>query len=629
VHERADGVSVAVRSLRRMVRLGRGRLLSAGVVAAVWLALAPGAHADQIACGQVVRANTTVTNSLAGCAGDGLVIGAGGITVDLGGHTIQGTGLGAGVQNNGHDDVTIRNGALVNFDHGVVLGPGTARNSVTGLTLEHNEWSAIHLNGASGNQLAHNRLSTIGDIGLKMTNGSSDNAIRGNVVGVGAGDSFVVEQGSNRNWFEGNVVQTSAGRALRVEGSANTMVLANEFAGSSDVGISMTAAPGSVVQANKLGGGGDAGVLLSGATAGVVRFNAFGQSSDAGVILDDMTNSLVKGNALESAGDAAIVLRGGAKDVRVIDNTASHASDAGIFIADGIATTVRGNVLTNNAHGIELDAGHQNRVEFNTLEANLELGMEVSESAANTIYANTLDGNGKGGIWVDAGAVGNTIEGNAARRNGGDGFNVMSAGTVLRNNLARLNQGWGIYAASGVINAGRNGASGNAEAAQCYRLVCSDGSDWQQPVRPPEPLDPLELGLPNLSAVGPRSLKAGRARPSGRRGRRGRRPAVVTCQRRRAARGARTRRARRARAVCRTPYKGSPTTRRVSGRLMRHGKTLARGQRRVRGRRPGVLSMLARKRPAAGRYRLVLAYRGVRGRGGVVRRAVVVRHLGD
>jgi parallel beta-helix repeat protein len=623
-----------MRGLRRIANLGRGRLLPAGAAAAAACValLVPAAHADQAWCGQVIKTSTTITNSLGACAGDGLVIGASGITVNLNGNTIQGTGLGVGIRNDGHDDVTITGGAVLDFDHGVVLNPGTERNSVTGLTLARNEWSAIELNAASGNQLAQNQLSEVGDIGLRLANGSSGNAIRGNVVGAGAGDSFVVEQGSNGNWLEGNVVQVSAGQAVRVDASSNTMVLGNEFSGSSDAAITMTASPASVVQANKIGGGGDAGVLLTGGTASVVRFNAFGQSSDAGVILEGMSNSLVKGNSLAGSGDAAIAVMAGSSEVRVIDNTASNSSDAGVLIADGAANTVRGNILTGNAHGVELSGGQQNRVEFNAMQANLGLGVEVSQSGGNIIFGNTMDGNLQGGMWVDPGAVGNTIEGNAARGNGGDGFSVESAGTVVRNNLARLNQGWGIFGAIGVIDGGSNGASGNAEPAQCYLIVCSDGSNWVAPVRPPEPLDPLELGLPNMSAVGPRSVQAGLALRSGRRGgrgRRGRRFAVVTCKRRRAARGARTRRARSARVVCRTPYRARRTTRRVSGQLTRRGKTLARGGRRVRGGRRGILSMYARKRPAAGRYRLALAYRGVRGRRTVVRRTVVVRHLRD
>lgn len=617
-----------MRSLRHIVDLGRGRLLPAGVAAAaVCVALlVPVAHADQVACGQVVTTNTTFTNSLAGCAGGGLVIGASGITVDLNGHTIQGTGLGVGIMNNGHSDVTIRNGAVLDFDHGVVLNPGTTRNSVTGLNLARNELSAIELNAASGNNVAQNQLSEIGDFGFRLTNGASDNALRGNVVGTGAGDSFVVELGSHRNWIEGNVVQVSAGQAVRVTDSSNTMVLANEFAGSSDMGVTMTAAPGSVVQANKLGGGGDAGVLLSGATASVVRFNLFGQSSDAGVILEGMSNSLVKGNSLSSAGDAAIVLRGGSSDVRVIDNTASHASDAGIFISDGVANTVRGNILTSNAHGIELSGGQQNRVEFNAMEANLGLGMEVAESAGNTVFGNTMDGNLTGGISVEGG-VSNTIEGNAARTNGGDGINVLSPGTVVRYNLARLNQGWGIHGATDVVDGGRNGASGNTEPAQCYLIVCSDGSDWVAPVRPPEPLDPLELGLPNMSAVGPRNVRAVRAGRGRRRARA--RTAVVVCKRRPAVRGRAARKRNRVRAVCKAEYRAKRSSRRVAGRLVRHGKPAARGARRVRGGSRGMVSMLARKRLRGGRYKLVLSYRDGRNRARVVRRPVRLRFLGD
>ena len=150
------------------------------------------------------------------------------------------------------------------------------------------------------------------------------------------------------------------------------------------------------------------------------------------------------------------------------------------------------------------------------------------------------------------------------------------------------------------------------------------------PVRPPEPLDPLEVGLPTMSAVGPWSFsghppRATQARQAGQGGLR------VKCKRRRGARGAAAGRARgrRAKAVCRAPYKAKRTSRRVTGHLVRNGKPLARGARRVRGGRRGSLAMLARRRPATGRYMLVLGYRDARGRTTVVRRDVRVRHLAD
>jgi parallel beta-helix repeat protein len=613
-----------------------GRLLSLALLALALTAVAaPAARADTVTCGEVLNASTTVTNSLIGCSGDGLVIGAPGITVDLNGHVIQGVGLGTGIRNSGHADVTIRNGSVFNFDYGVVLQSGTLRNAVTNLNLSKNEWAAIQLENASGNHIGQNVVSETSDIGIRAANGSHSNVIVGNSLsGAGSSEGFVVELGSNGNWLEGNVVPVSGGHAIRVEGSSGTMVLANELAGGADVTVNVAAAPGTVVQANRIAAGGDAAILMSGGTGGVVYLNALGQSSDAGVILEAMGNSLVKGNSMSLAGDSAIVLRNGAHNVRVIDNQASHSSDAGVTITDGSGNTVRGNVLTSNSVGVELSGGSGNVVEFNALQSNLGLGMEVVGSAGNTVFGNVLDGNGTGGIWVDTASVSNVIDGNSAQGNGGNGFSVSALGATVRNNLARTNQGWGIHAVAGVIDGGGNGASGNAELAQCHLILCSDGSGWQAPGRPPEPVDPLEVGLPTKSAVGPWSGFAGPTTPMralspvrrlgrARRARRAR-LTVVRCK---ATRPARRRAGRRKpRVVCKARYKAQRSTRRVTGRLVRHGKPLARGARRVRRGGRGVVALRGRGRPAAGRYRLVLSYRDSRRRTTVVRSTVRVRY---
>jgi parallel beta-helix repeat protein len=632
VHD--HGVPVGHTRIERRGGGRRGRLLSLGLLAAVCLTLgAPAARADQVFCGQVLRASTTLTNNLAGCAGDALVIGASGITVDLNGHVVQGTGLGTGIRNGGHADVTIRNGSVLNFDYGVVLHAGTVRNAVTNLNLSGNEWAAIQLENASGNHVAQNVVSDSSDVGIRVANGSLSNVIVGNSLSAaGASEGFVIELGSNGNWLEGNVVPVSGGHAVRVEHASGNMVLANELAGGADVTVLAAGSPGTVVQANRISGGGDAGILMTGATRGVVRFNALGKSSDAGVILEGMGDSLVKGNSMSLAGDSAIMLRGGSHNVRVIDNQASHSSDAGIAITDSSGNTVRGNVLASNTVGVELAGGAANLVEFNAMQSNLGLGMEIVGSPSNTVFANVLDGNATGGIWVDTDSVSNTIASNSAQGNGGDGLSVNALGTTVRSNLARTNQGWGIYAVAGVIDGGGNGASGNAELAQCHLILCSDGLDWQAPVRPPEPVDPLEVGLPTKSAVGPWSGFVGPTTPvrglrrPGRRGRRGRRARlmVVRCKVQRV-RGSRSRRARRARAVCKAPYRARRSSRRVTGRLVRNGKSMARGARRVRGGSRGMLALRARKRPAAGRYRLVLSYRDARKRTTVVRRTVRVR----
>ena len=95
-------------------------ILAAAVGASVPLATA--AHADAIACGTVVTSDVRLTADLLDCPGSGLVIAASSVTVDLGGHVIDGTGSGAGIDNEaGHDDVRIVGGTVRDFQFGVHL----------------------------------------------------------------------------------------------------------------------------------------------------------------------------------------------------------------------------------------------------------------------------------------------------------------------------------------------------------------------------------------------------------------------------------------------------------------------------------------------------------------------------
>jgi hypothetical protein len=84
------------------------------VVASLTLGFASDAYAAKavhVSCGQTITENTRLANDLIDCPGNGLVIGADDITLDLNGHTIDGDGDGfdscatdcdAGVDNTGH-----------------------------------------------------------------------------------------------------------------------------------------------------------------------------------------------------------------------------------------------------------------------------------------------------------------------------------------------------------------------------------------------------------------------------------------------------------------------------------------------------------------------------------------------
>src|SRR3954451_15005817 len=103
-------------------------------LAAIGLALAaaPPALADSgkdaLHCGATVTTSVRLTHDLTGCRGDGLVVGANGITIDLAGHKIAGTtsddsgdqdACRCGIADRGgYDRITLEDGRLASFYEG-------------------------------------------------------------------------------------------------------------------------------------------------------------------------------------------------------------------------------------------------------------------------------------------------------------------------------------------------------------------------------------------------------------------------------------------------------------------------------------------------------------------------------
>src|SRR2546426_11718424 len=87
--------------------------------------LGTAAAADDL-CGATIVANLKLDQDLT-CAGDGLIVGADGIKLNLDGHTITGSGGGVGVGVTGRTNVSISGGRIKNFEAGVRLTQSHAR----------------------------------------------------------------------------------------------------------------------------------------------------------------------------------------------------------------------------------------------------------------------------------------------------------------------------------------------------------------------------------------------------------------------------------------------------------------------------------------------------------------------
>jgi parallel beta-helix repeat protein len=165
-------------------------LVSALVLLAVGLVLAPPAQAANVACGQTLVASTILTGDVGPCS-TGIVIGADNITFDLAGHQIIGVPTPAevpGILIKGRTGVEVRNGTVRNFDAGVAI-EGSSGNTIADLNLLANIGSSsgfygdgIILESSHQNHLIRNVVRGNGPFSGISLFGSDRNRIHGNTV---------------------------------------------------------------------------------------------------------------------------------------------------------------------------------------------------------------------------------------------------------------------------------------------------------------------------------------------------------------------------------------------------------------------------------------------------------------
>jgi parallel beta-helix repeat protein len=215
-----------------------------------------------VECGTVVTTSIRVANDLHDCPGDGLVVGASNITIDLNGHTIDGVpgGPGSGIRLNDFDRVTIRNGTVqeflvcvqVNDSTGSTVTQIVAADCEHGISLQRTSRSRVVGNTTSGelpgfeasvgivlvesdrNRIERNKVAN--EFGILLLT-SSDNVVERNVV-TGGDVGIALRYGANRNLISRNVVtdQSSSGIDIRYE-SVENRVERNDVSGSGGDGI--------------------------------------------------------------------------------------------------------------------------------------------------------------------------------------------------------------------------------------------------------------------------------------------------------------------------------------------------------------------------------------------------------
>ncbi|MCA1684103.1 MAG: right-handed parallel beta-helix repeat-containing protein, partial [Actinobacteria bacterium] len=435
------------------------KLLAFALGAALAITASPAAARAQlttVTCGQTLTHSVRLTNDLTGCPGDGLVVGADGVSVDLNDHTITGSSAPAacdfpgddnvhvGIRIVGHAGVSVADGVIRNFDVGV-RADGAARLRVHAVTLTSNPFGALGVFGfagpADGSIVDHNRLS---DSACGPALGVIDTShVRVQSNTVTDSPFGVILAGGDHNMIAGNVVSE-----IRH----------------------------------------DAVIVCCGDSYNTIRANTVRDNHVSGILLccfgDPDKHDTVVGNTVTHNPHQGILLEGVAANTI----TGNHVA----FNGDGISlvgdrNTIRGNDVSDTTGcpdqdgcggGIEIDGGNGNIAADNSVTRTLLDGLRVASFPPDTpdnvdtiLRDNRVRSAGRDGIAVaaegDGAVTGALLDDNDVQGSADDGIDVRSASTTLTDNLAAHNADLGIDAVPGVTDGGGNRAFDNGNPLQC------------------------------------------------------------------------------------------------------------------------------------------------------------------
>jgi parallel beta-helix repeat protein len=324
--------------------------------------------APAVTCGTTLTESTTLSTDLVRCPGTALVIGADGITVDFGGHTISGTNAdgGEGIASDGHSRVRILGGRITDF-----------------------RINAIGIRGGSGNLVRGVTVRRIGDGGVE-----------GQPVSAGIAISR-----SPRSRVIGNDVSNDV-KAFQADG------------------VDVLDSPGSVVTGNRLVRNSWNGLALINSANSRIAHNALDDNGNNGTEVNGTSNSVtVAANRARRNAHTGIVV-GSAHRVRVVRNRATK-NETGFLFFDLHDSLISANRAGANHDGMVLSGGQfgsdGNRLVGNVANKNRGVGIALVEdnkghATGNSLKRNTANRNGDHGMDVVAATIdkgGNRASGNA------------------------------------------------------------------------------------------------------------------------------------------------------------------------------------------------------------------------
>lgn len=325
-----------------------------------------GMRAGRLSCGDVITQSTTLTADVGPCSGNGIIIGADNIMLNLNGHSVSGTpgpGDGSaagirlpnrrGVRVTGHPGNSGKKGTVTGFDAGVAINAGSG-NTVENMDVHDN----IGPNGDAGEP-------ELGD-GIVAFRSSNNQILNNQVTNNGLYDGIgILGIGSNGNTIQGNVVENSVG-IFDDRTFVGTGIIVNTFLDLAD------RRRGESIYENKVIGN-------------TVRGNNGSGVSNISNVRGQVVGNRVEDNGSSFYGNIDALSTGLAATGIGIQAGQRAQQDTHMVVANN-------DVVHNGLDGIYIRT-HENRVEANRVTGNGIAGIHIFVGERNEVFRNVATSN--------------------------------------------------------------------------------------------------------------------------------------------------------------------------------------------------------------------------------------------
>jgi parallel beta-helix repeat protein len=210
------------------------------------------AAADDL-CGATIVEDLRLDHDIT-CAGNGLIVGADGIQINLDGHTIAGAGSGVGISVVGRTDVSIKGGTVRSFLRGIEIVKSSGVVVHDTHLIDHVDGIDVQ-DGSVGNTIKANHFQGNRTRAIMLRSGSSAIVVKDNTF---VANRFGIQMnGPVGTTVKDNAISSSMEAAIRINVMATDNLVADNTITSNPAGIvfmvtSTGSAIGNTLRANTL-----------------------------------------------------------------------------------------------------------------------------------------------------------------------------------------------------------------------------------------------------------------------------------------------------------------------------------------------------------------------------------------